>query len=83
MENGRNNTKILVVYPPAVEKNWKNTCKYFNIDKYTKFITNGSLDKILTQHQDYWNKEEYDLVIVDRKNWDTNPVLLGRLFIDS
>ena len=24
MENGRNNTKILVVYPPAVEKNWKN-----------------------------------------------------------
>jgi HKD family nuclease len=83
MENGRNNTKILVVYPPAVEKNWKNTCKYFNIDKYTKFITNGSLDKILTQHQDYWNKEEYDLVIVDRKNWDTSPVLLGRLFIDS
>lgn len=65
MENGRNNTKILVVYPPAVEKNWKNTFKYFNIDKYTKFITNGSLDKILTQHQDYWNKEEYDLVIVD------------------
>jgi HKD family nuclease len=65
MENGRNNTKILVVYPPAVEKNWKNTFKYFNIDKYTKFITNGSLDKILTEHQDYWNKEEYDLVIVD------------------
>ena len=65
MENGRNNTKILVVYPPAVEKNWKNTFNYFNIDKYTKFITNGSLDKILTEHQDYWNKEEYDLVIVD------------------
>ena len=65
MENGRNNTKILVVYPPAVEKNWKNTFNYFNIDKYTKFITNASLDKILTEHQDYWNKEEYDLVIVD------------------
>ena len=65
MENGRNNTKILVVYPPAVEKNWKNTFNYFNIDKYTKFITNGSLDKILTEHQDYWTKEEYDLVIVD------------------
>ncbi|MBO1050008.1 MAG: DEAD/DEAH box helicase family protein [Dolichospermum sp. DEX182a] len=65
MENGRNNTKILVVYPPAVEKNWKNTFKYFNIDKYTKFIINGSLEKILTEHQDYWNKEEYDLVIVD------------------
>jgi len=65
LQNGRDNTKILVVYPPAVEKNWKNTFKYFNIDKYTKFITNGSLQKILDGHQDYWNKEEYDLIIVD------------------
>lgn len=65
LQNGRDNTKILVVYPPAVEKNWKNTFKFFNIDKYTKFITNGSLQKILEGHQDYWNKEEYDLIIVD------------------
>lgn len=65
LQNGRDNTKILVVYPPAVEKNWKNTFKYFNIDKHTKFITNGSLQKILDGHQDYWNKEEYDLIIVD------------------
>jgi superfamily II DNA/RNA helicase len=65
MQNGRDNTKILIVFPPAVEKNWKNTFKDFQLDKYTKFITNGSLDKILEGHQDYWNKEEYDLVIVD------------------
>lgn len=65
MQNGRENTKILVVYPPAVEKNWKDTFKNFDIDKYTKFISNGSLDKILNLHQDYWNKEEYDLVIAD------------------
>lgn len=65
IENGRENTKILVVYPPAVEKNWKSTFNYFQIDKYTKFITNGSLLKILEGHQDYWNKEEYDLIIVD------------------
>jgi superfamily II DNA/RNA helicase len=65
LQNGRENTKILVVYPPAVEKNWKNTFKFFNIDKYAKFITNGSLNKILEGHQDYWSKEEYDLVIVD------------------
>jgi len=65
LQNGKNRTKILVVYPPAVEKNWKNTFKHFNIDKYTKFITNGSLHKILDGHQDYWNKEEYDLIIVD------------------
>lgn len=65
IKNGRENTKILVVYPPAVEKNWKNTFKNFNIDKYTRFITNGSLEKILSGHSDYWQKEEYDLVIVD------------------
>lgn len=65
MQNDRENTKILIVYPPAVEKNWKNTFKDFKLDKYTKFITNGSLDKILEGHQDYWNKEEYDLIIID------------------
>ena len=65
LQNGKDHSKILVVYPPAIEKNWKNTFKDFNIDKYTKFITNGSLEKILDGHQDYWNKEEYDLIIVD------------------
>ena len=68
LKNGKDNTKILVVYPPAVEKNWKNTFKYFNIDRYTKFITNGSLQKILDGHQDYWDKEEYDLIIVDESH---------------
>lgn len=62
IENGRENSKILVVYPPAVEKNWKNTFTDFKIDKYTKFISNGSLDRILKEHQDYWKREEYDLV---------------------
>jgi len=65
LQNGRENTKILVVYPPAVEKNWKMTFKNFDLDRYTKFISNGSLDKILTGHEDYWQKEEYDLVIAD------------------
>lgn len=65
LQNGRDYTKILVVFPPAVEKNWKNTFKDFKIDRYTKFITNGSLEKILNGHEDYWNKEEYDLIIVD------------------
>lgn len=65
-ENGRDNTKILVVYPPAVEQNWKTTFKDFGIDKYTKFITNGSLNKILDEdNYDYWNADEYDLVLVD------------------
>lgn len=65
-ENERDNTKILVVYPPAVEQNWKTTFKDFGIDKYTKFITNGSLNKVLDEdNYDYWNADEYDLVLVD------------------
>ena len=65
-ENGRDNTKMLVVYPPAVEQNWKSTFKDFGIDKYTKFITNGSLNKILDEENyDYWNADEYDLILVD------------------
>ena len=66
IENGRDKTKILVVYPPAVEQNWKATFKDFGIDKYAKFITNGSLSKILDEENyNYWNADEYDLILVD------------------
>lgn len=66
IENGRDNTKILVVYPPAVEQNWKSTFKDFGIDKYTQFVSNGSLSKILDDdNYNYWNADEYDLVLVD------------------
>ncbi len=63
--NGTGNTKILVVYPPALEKNWKRTFSLFGIDKYAKFVTNGSLHKIIDGDINYWAKEDYDLVIVD------------------
>ena len=66
IENGWDKTKILVVYPPAVEQNWKTTFKDFGIDKYTRFISNGSLSKILDEdNYDYWNADEYDLILVD------------------
>ena len=66
IENGRDNTKILVVYPPAVEQNWKATFKDFGIDKYAKFISNGSLSKVLDEdNYNYWNADEYDLILVD------------------
>lgn len=66
IENGKENTKILVVYPPAVEMNWKKTFHDFGIDKYARFVTNGSLSKVLDPDNfDYWNPEEYDLVLVD------------------
>jgi len=64
--NGSMNTKILVVYPPALEKNWKSTFRMFGLDKHTKFITNGSLDKIIKgEDLNYWLKEDYDLILVD------------------
>ena len=66
IENGREHTKILVVYPPAVEQNWKATFKDFGIDKYANFVTNGSLSKVLDEdNYNYWNADEYDLVLVD------------------
>jgi Superfamily II DNA and RNA helicases len=64
--NGSLNTKILVIYPPALEKNWKTTFRQFGITKHAKFITNGRLEKILNGSDlDYWPKEEYDLILVD------------------
>lgn len=64
--NGSLNTKILVIYPPTLEKNWKTTFRQFGIAKHAKFITNGRLEKILAgKDLDYWAKEEYDLILVD------------------
>ncbi len=58
IDNGYENTKILVVYPPAVEQNWKQTFKDFGIDKYARFISNGSLSKVLDEsNYDYWNAD--------------------------
>lgn len=64
--NGSLNTKILIVYPPSLEKNWKTTFRLFGIDRHTKFITNGRLEKIVDGNDlNYWAKEEYDLILVD------------------
>lgn len=69
IENGREQTKILVVYPPAVEQNWKTTFQAFDIDKYTRFISNGSLNRILDEdNYNYWNAGDYDLILVDESH---------------
>ena len=44
-ENGYH-SKILVVYPPALEDNWK-TIKDFHVENNTWFVSTGSLHKIL------------------------------------
>lgn len=63
-ENGKD-TNILVIYPPAVENNWKNTFNDFNLKRYTQFISNGSLDKVLEGTDNYKSADEFDLIIVD------------------
>lgn len=63
-ENGRN-TKVLVVYPPAVKDNWHDTFSDFSLTRYTQFVTNGSLNKILEGQENYYGPEEFDLIIVD------------------
>lgn len=66
ISNGTLNTKILVVYPPHLERNWKSTFRQFGIDRHTKFVSNGSLHKILeNKNEEYWPKEDYDLILVD------------------
>ncbi|WP_312090977.1 helicase-related protein [Chryseobacterium sp.] len=60
------NTKVLVVYPNALETNWKNTVRDFGIGNYVDFISNGSLHKIIEGNNiNYQKPEDYDLVIVD------------------
>ncbi len=63
-ENGKH-THILVIYPPAVKDNWQDTFADFELKKYTTFLTNGSLHKVLEGKDNYVGAEEFDLVIVD------------------
>ena len=63
--NGRH-THILVIFPPALKRNWIETFKLFGIQrgKNADFVTNGSLKKVIDA-DGYRPLEEYDLIIVD------------------
>lgn len=64
-ENGFH-TKVLVVYPPALEDNWLRTVHEFGIKNNFEFITTGSLHKILDREDlRYSNPDEFDLIIID------------------
>lgn len=66
IEKNGYNTKVLIVYPNALEVNWKTTIKDFGIANYVHFISNGSLHKIIEgNHINYLKPEDYDLIIVD------------------
>ena len=59
------NTRILIIFPPAVRSNWEDTFRDFGIkNKYSRFVSNGSLDKVI-EGDGYDEKEYYDLIIVD------------------
>ncbi len=68
-ENGAR-TRMLIVYPPAVEDNWKDTFAAFGVTKrQARFVSNGSLHKVLDPNDaSYLSPEEYDLVIVDESH---------------
>lgn len=63
--NGKN-TNILVIFPPALEDNWRNTFSLFRIDDdNAQFVSNGSISKVLERKDNYKKKEAFDLIIVD------------------
>lgn len=62
--NGKN-SKVLVVFPPALEDNWRSAFELFGIYRKAQFVTNGSLSKILEGRDNYFDKEDFDLIIVD------------------
>lgn len=65
VEKNGQSTKILVVHPPALEENWKDTFAGFDLLRYAQFVSNGQLSKVLERTDGYWGKEAYDLIIVD------------------
>jgi superfamily II DNA/RNA helicase len=63
-ENSIRDTRVLVVYPPALANNWKDTFEKFKINRNADFISCGSLDKVLDGDGCRY-AEEYDLVLID------------------
>ena len=67
-ENGTH-SRILVVVPPALEKNWRTTSEDFQIKNHFEFITTGSLHKVLNEENYYYsNAEKFDMVVVDESH---------------
>ncbi len=79
------NTRILVIFPPSVQKNWEDTFRDFQIkNNYSQFVSNGSLGKIIEGTDNYNQPGCYDLVIVDeahnfRHDSNCNYDLLQRI----
>lgn len=67
-ENGTH-TKVLVVVPPAIKSSWQTTAREFQLDNHFRYITLGSLHKIIDEeNHDMPNPDEFDLIIVDESH---------------
>jgi superfamily II DNA/RNA helicase len=51
-------SRVLIIAPPALKKNWMETVEKFGVEDRCEFVTNGSLHKVT-------KPEKYDLIIVD------------------
>lgn len=69
IEKNGHSTKVLVVFPNALETNWRTTIKDFGMTNYIQFITTGSLHKIINADNiNYNSPEEFDLIVVDESH---------------
>ncbi len=66
IEKNGYNTKVLIVYPNALEVNWKSTVKDFGmLIIYISYQMEAFIKIIEGNNMDYQKPEDYDLVIVD------------------
>uniref|UniRef100_A0A2B4RBQ9 argininosuccinate synthase n=1 Tax=Stylophora pistillata TaxID=50429 RepID=A0A2B4RBQ9_STYPI len=52
IKNG-GDTRILIVYPNTVAHNWQSTVQNFKIKDYVHFVSNGSLQKVIEEKENY------------------------------
>jgi len=68
LENGQH-TKVLVVFPPALENNWRRTVNDFGIKNNVEFITTGSLKKVISKADPrYSNPNQFDMIVIDESH---------------
>ncbi|MFH1004600.1 MAG: helicase-related protein [Bacteroidota bacterium] len=69
-ENGAH-TKILIVFPPALESTWRKIIDDLAIKNHIEFVSNGSLNKVINpeEHQyHYSSSDRFDMIIVDESH---------------
>lgn len=76
LENGQH-SKVLIVFPPALENNWRRTVNDFGINNNIEFITTGSLEKVIAEDNLKFSvPAAFDMITIDEahkfRNSDSN-----------